>query len=1482
MLNRFFSCSLFLVVAVFILTPDAAAKIIYVDDDVDTGNGTSWAMAFNNLQDALADAEPEDEIRVAHGIYKPDQGSAATSGDRQATFLIVNGIAIYGGYAGINSPDPDDRNFKLYETTISGDLSGDDEPNLLNNSENSYCLVTFVNSDTTTILDGFTISGGNNSYHGQRAQAYPGIDDGGGVYIYEGSPTIANCIFRLNSADYGGGICNDMGSPTVANSIFESNRAGQGGAIYNYNGRLTAINCFFQGNTGDLIGGGLCNDGNETATLINCTLSENTANIDGGGISNQRGSTSWLTNCVLWGNSDRNGTDAPSQIVGPATVTYSCVQDADPDDTSIYPGTGNIDDDPLITFGWQKSTCYLSHTVAGQADTSPCVDSGSGLPSDHGLDGFSTRTDGVPDTGTTDIGFHAVSFVGSPVAAPEVVGMVEAGAVSTIIAADLLIGNITYVTNATIEKDRVISQDPSAGAMLHPYYALDLIVSLGPNIIIYVDDDADTGGDGASWATAYNQLQDALLYANYGDTIHVAQGSYTPDLGEGFTAGDRDATFQLINGVALRGGFAGIGAADPDARNIELYETILTGDLDGNDTNNFTNYYENSYHVVTGSYCDSAAVLEGFTITGGNAYENSTSYGAGIYNIEGSPTISNCVFRLNTAYRGGAVYNKQGNPILTNCVFDTNNARYGGAMFNDSADPVMINCSFSYNTADYGAGMYNDSQSGSRLTNCSFTGNIADDSGGGMYNNGSDPVIIGCGFSANSASENGGGMYNIYSDPTLTGCDFSNNTCLNDAGGMYNEYSNPTLTDCNFNSNLAVNGDGFGGGMLNEASNPILLRCDFNGNMAAYSGGGMYSQFCNPTLTDCTFIGNSAESGGGLFGWDSDSVLTNCTFISNTAELGGGGVRFYSHSNPTLDFCQFSNNSAGDRGGGLANAETDAIVTNCTFDSNTATHGSGMFNMLSNPTITDCSFNNNSGTADGYGGGMVNYYGTVILTDCDFSNNSNLAGGGLYNYESNVTISNSFFTGNQADYGGGLLNDDGDIEVVNCRFDANTAEVGGGTYLSLGEPIIDNCTFSGNVAVNGGGLFVVTSSPTIMNSIFSGNVTIDTGTGAAICNAECTSTIVSCVFVDNTSAGGGGIYNDRSSDTIIDCIFSNNTVQYGGGIYNNLAHPVIANSIFTGNEADNKGGGIANSSARPIVTNCLFSGNKASDGGAINNYKACGPTVINSTFIANSASHGSSLAYNGSLPGSLLMRNCIVWDWEDEISNGNSSSLTVEYSNIRCGWPGEGNTCDNPQFAGCPVDGWTWSHSPFYDNETFQTTLTDITSEYVWEPGEFAGKILNPNIEQTRNFLVVDNTDTTITVWGDVTGIALTGKSYEIFDFSLTETSPGVDAGYLFTDAGELDLDGNPRYQDANDSSGWDGAIKTITYGDTVHIAWKRIDMGAYELQPENDIYDTFTVQATDNLDTGTWQDLYSTSAGTWSDTGAEGIDRQFYRILAE
>ena len=178
-----------------------------------------------------------------------------------------------------------------------------------------------------------------------------------------------------------------------------------------------------------------------------------------------------------------------------------------------------------------------------------------------------------------------------------------------------------------------------------------LISASGLGAGIYVDASATGSTNGMSWADAYVELQSALAEAENGEQIWVAAGTYKPDYdpNSGFYTGDREATFQLVNGVALYGGFPSGGGCWDD-RDPKLLTTILSGDLLVNDVGvpNDPSKDDNSYHVVTGSGTDASAVLDGVTITAGK--EGTFEWyrwGAGMFIDQGSPTINNCTFTKN-------------------------------------------------------------------------------------------------------------------------------------------------------------------------------------------------------------------------------------------------------------------------------------------------------------------------------------------------------------------------------------------------------------------------------------------------------------------------------------------------------------------------------------------------------------------------------------------------------------------------------------------------------------------------------------------------------------------------------------------------------------------------------------------------------------------------------------------------------------------
>jgi parallel beta-helix repeat protein len=395
--------------------------------------------------------------------------------------------------------------------------------------------------------------------------------------------------------------------------------------------------------------------------------------------------------------------------------------------------------------------------------------------------------------------------------------------------------------------------------------------------IIYVDADANGANNGTSWADAYNYLQDALTDANSnGDVneIWVAAGIYTPDSNSANPngSGDRTATFQLLNDVAIYGGFP--PGPDPNwkDRDPNIYETILSGDLDDNDVDvndpcdlpTEPTRGENSYHVVIGGGTDQTAVLDGFTVTGGNAnqglWPDADCAGGGMYNEAGSPTVTNCTFTGNSALcegggAGGGMYNyDNSSPNVTNCTLSGNYAVWGGGIQNlNNSSPTLTNCTFSGNYGWWGGGGMNNSHNCSTtVTNCTFSGNYAG-AGGGMINGYCSPTVTNCIFTGNTAADDGGGMYLTTSGSAMvTNCTFSSNEAISrDGGGMYND-GGVTLFNCILWSNIDRGGSDEGAQIHDQGTIFIEYSCvqGWTGALGGTGNIGDAPNFIDPNGPD--------------------------------------------------------------------------------------------------------------------------------------------------------------------------------------------------------------------------------------------------------------------------------------------------------------------------------------------------------------------------------------------------------------------------------------------------------------------------------------------------------------------------------------------------------------------------------------------------------------------------------------------------------
>ncbi|MGD8452889.1 MAG: right-handed parallel beta-helix repeat-containing protein [Phycisphaerae bacterium] len=411
--------------------------------------------------------------------------------------------------------------------------------------------------------------------------------------------------------------------------------------------------------------------------------------------------------------------------------------------------------------------------------------------------------------------------------------------------------------------------------------------------IIRVDDDAPAGGDGSSWTTAFRCLQDAIAVAGTGTEIRVAGGRYFPDrdeVGE-ITPGDRSASFMLRAHVAVRGGYAGLADPEhPDVRNLSLYESILSGDLAEDDEPGFVNDAENSRHVVYGPGVSSTAVLDGVTITGGNADgEGDASEGGGMRLDGAQPTLVDCLFTANRC------------------------ARNGGGLAAESSSPAMTRCRFVGNeSGEDGGGAWLYYYSSPTITDCTFEDNRANDyTGGGLVcHNNCHPRIEGCTFRRNWTWGHGSAIYCYWSYPTIIECTIVGNSGAS-AISCWN-HSDPTITRCVLAGN---DNDAYGGALLCSNGQPTLSDCLITGNRSAGYGGGVYcSSSSDVNITSCRIVGNRSidfqADGAGLASDRSSLTVHNSVLSGNVAEEYGGALWARSEATLTLSLCTLADNSA--------------------------------------------------------------------------------------------------------------------------------------------------------------------------------------------------------------------------------------------------------------------------------------------------------------------------------------------------------------------------------------------------------------------------------------------------------------------------------------------------------------------------------------------------------------------------------------------
>ena len=522
-----------------------------------------------------------------------------------------------------------------------------------------------------------------------------------------------------------------------------------GGGVYNMHASPVLRNLVIKGNHA-AVGGGVANV-YANPILVGVTIAHNTVDNVGGGMYNQD-AYPMLTNVTIVANTADHTADGMCNLNSSSPTLHNCIVWSRGNGYPVLSGLAEIKGSHNLIEGGHNTNIEPYKRVTGRLSASDIF------------------VDDVSTTGgesTTGVDFRLK--VSSPA--------VNAGNNEWLAEALEISEDGLATVKDLAGNPRVMGQVVDLGAYeLAPPQP-------GEGNILYVDQDAPLNSDGSgnSWMNAIPRLQDALAWAKDNEEqwtaanplqIWVAEGAYELEEGQFFT---------LINHVEIYGGFRGYKSADDnlDERDWKANKTILKG--------NGNSVIRNEY--TRDNPLTNAAVLDGFTIAGGNA--TTGSGGGGVYNEYSSPSLTNLVISDNEADRGGGMYNSNSSPVLTNVMILGNRASgSGGGMYSYSSSPSLTNVAISDNEALSGGGMCNYAAF-PVLTNVMISGNSVERNGGGMYSySNSSVILVNTTVADNKVTDSGmvGGIYtNEGSTLTLQNSIVWNNTKVN--GSVDNLYA---------------------------------------------------------------------------------------------------------------------------------------------------------------------------------------------------------------------------------------------------------------------------------------------------------------------------------------------------------------------------------------------------------------------------------------------------------------------------------------------------------------------------------------------------------------------------------------------------------------------------------------------------------------------------------------------------------------------
>jgi parallel beta-helix repeat protein len=716
-----------------------------------------------------------------------------------------------------------------------------------------------------------------------------------------------------------------------------------------------------------------------------------------------------------------------------------------------------------------------------------------------------------------------------------------------------------------------------------------------------------------------------------------------------------------------------------------------------------------------------------------------------VRSASGNP--ADCVIDCQGSGRGFYFYNgEMGDSVVVGITIvngyvdaSVSGGAFGGGIFCTNSGPTIRNCIIaSCSAEDSGGGVF-CYQANPTIIGCEFRSNVADRQGGGLYTELANPSLSHCVFRENFAPQRGGGLYSYESFLTVENCVFRENRCGDEGGGISVRHSTEIhLTNCTMVRNEAPHGDAISANSDDQIdpNGLIITNCIIwdHSNSIWNNDDSLVIASYSDIQHGWPGVGNLDVEPGFAFADDYHLMPSSACVDAGTNEPPGGLPHADLDGNPRSLDGDGDLVSRADMGAFEFNPAQPAIAL-----LPDELHFEASFEGDNPPTQTFSLRNAGAGTlawevdgdpdwltVDPASGESTGEIDGVTLS-------VNVAGLPPGTYEAVLAVRDANATNSPRHVYIDLeitrkLRVPGDFlhiqDAIDAAVDGDVILIAPGTYLDERDKNLDfagkaivvrgeaedptvctiDCSGDGNGFIFddgedadavveyltirggtgypkpdyfgytfGGAIYCDASSPTIRHCVLMDSWSDYEG-GAIYCSSRSDARVLFCTMVNNTAGGdGGGIYVDEYSSPIFaNCIVSNNEGFFGGAVaVRALATPVFANCLFSNNEATRYAGGALCWSGSDIVfTNCTFYGNGADAGGAL---------------------------YGGAASTPILT-NCILWNDHPEEIVELMANVTVRYSDVMFGWPGEENLGADPVFVdpdGPDGDPFTWQDNDF-------------------------------------------------------------------------------------------------------------------------------------------------------------------------------------------